>query len=116
MEQIEELEEELANETLSELQDYSYAIGGDLSEEDLDELKRKHRNEEERQLAKADLKYLKALFGRLEQEKREAASETSPSNPQTTGATPITVSAPVGSQPNVETPDLDTGHTVDIAL
>ncbi|MCR5451779.1 MAG: hypothetical protein K6F00_04020, partial [Lachnospiraceae bacterium] len=38
------------------------------------ELKRKHRNDEERQITRADLKYLKALFDRLEREKEQVSS------------------------------------------
>ena len=71
MEEMEELEEELAGEAMSEMQDMLSCANGELSEEEIKELKRKHRSDEERQLTKADLKYLKALFDRLEQEKRE---------------------------------------------
>ena len=48
LEKIEELERELAEETMSELQDIISCASGDMSEEEIDELKRKHRNEEDR--------------------------------------------------------------------
>ncbi len=58
MEEIEELEEELASETMSEMQDMISCAGRDMSEEGIKEMKRKHRSDEERQLTRADLKYL----------------------------------------------------------
>ena len=74
MEEIEELEEELAEDMMSELQDMISCASGDMTEEEIEELKRKHRNDEERQITRADLKYLKALFDRLEQEKKQVFS------------------------------------------
>ena len=74
MEEIEELEEELAEDMMSELQDMISCASGDMTEEEIEELKRKHRNDEERQITRADLKYLKALFDRLEQEKKQVSS------------------------------------------
>ena len=74
MEEIEELEKELTEEILPELQDMITSPGRDLSEEELREFTRKHRDEEDRQLTKADLKYLKSLFDRLEQEKKQVSS------------------------------------------
>ncbi len=41
---------------------------------DLEELKRKHRQEELRDIIKADMEYLRAFFGRLEKEKQEASN------------------------------------------
>lgn len=40
----------------------------------LEELKRKHRQEELRDIIKANMEYLKAYFGRLEKEKQEASN------------------------------------------
>ncbi|MCR5746391.1 MAG: hypothetical protein K6G03_01635, partial [Lachnospiraceae bacterium] len=74
MEEIEELEEELAEEMMSELQDMISCASGDMTEQEIEELKRKHRNDEERQITRADLKYLKALFDRLEREKEQVSS------------------------------------------
>ncbi|MCR5233875.1 MAG: hypothetical protein K6E53_08200, partial [Lachnospiraceae bacterium] len=48
MEEIEELEKELAEDSLSEMQDMLSCAPGDMSEEEIDELKRKHRNSEEK--------------------------------------------------------------------
>ena len=93
MEEIEELEEELASETMSEMQDMISCAGRDMSEEEIKEMKRKHRSDEERQLTRADLKYLKALFNKLEQEKRSASSAVSSSNGNSQGSTDSSFSA-----------------------
>ena len=115
MEEIEELEEELASETMSEMQDMISCAGRAMSEEEtsrtwcpsfghlerlpskrseeIKEMKRKHRSDEERQLTRADLKYLKALFNKLEQEKRSASSAVSSSNGNSQGSTDSSFSA-----------------------
>ena len=41
-----------------------------MDPEDLDLLKKKHRSDEVRDILAADLKYLKAFFGRLERERQ----------------------------------------------
>lgn len=46
----------------------------DMDSKDLEDLKRKHRLEEMRDIAEADAKYLKALFEKLESDKQSAAS------------------------------------------
>jgi hypothetical protein len=43
-----------------------------MTPEDLEQLKVKHRSDEARDILKADLKYLKALFDRLQSEKENA--------------------------------------------
>lgn len=45
-----------------------------MDPEDLEELKKKHRAEELRDIMKADMEYLKALFNRLAKEKESAAN------------------------------------------
>ena len=46
-----------------------------MSQEDVEELKRKHRNDELRDITKADMDYLKAKFYRLQQEKAMAGAK-----------------------------------------
>lgn len=46
----------------------------DMDKKDLDNLKRKHRADELRELIEADMKYLKALFDKLAKEKQQSAS------------------------------------------
>ncbi len=113
MEEIEELEKELAEDTLSEMQDMLSCSPGDLSEEEIDELKRKHRNSEEKQLTKADLRYLKALFDGLEQEKRQLASGGISS---VGGSDSSSFSCGIDCVPEVESMDMDVGDFVDVSV
>ena len=111
MEEIKELEEELAEDMMSELQDMISSSGKKMSEEEIKELKRDHRNKEDRQLTIADLKYLKALFDRLEQEKRQTSSGIAQSIDNDSGST---FSFSVDCLTEVEMADMDIGETVDV--
>lgn len=73
---MEELQDELEDETgLDELTDQLMFISTDhMDENDLERLKKKHRSDELREIMEADMKYLKALFDKLEKEKQSAAS------------------------------------------
>ena len=84
-----------------------------LSEEEIDELKRKHRNSEEKQLTKADLRYLKALFDGLEQEKRQLASGSVSS---VGGSDSSSFSCGIDCVPEVESMDMDVGDFVDVSV
>ena len=66
---------EAAEETANldeELDEMAEALSGSMTPEDLEQLKVKHRSDEARDILKADLKYLKALFDRLQSEKENA--------------------------------------------
>lgn len=82
-EELEELMqevEELMQETLQELEateglrdladEMMTSVQKDMAPEDLDRLKKKHRADEMREIMEANMKYLKALFDKLEREKR----------------------------------------------
>ena len=112
MEEIEELEEELAEDVMSELQDMISCASGDMTEEEIEELKRKHRNDEERQITRADLKYLKALFDRLEQEKKQVSSR----NIGQTSGSSESFFCVVDCIPDVEAVDVDVGSFVDACV
>ena len=86
---------------------------GDMSEEEIDELKRKHRNSEEKQLTKADLRYLKALFDGLEQEKRQLASGIGSG---ISGGDASSFSCNIDCVPEVESMDMDVGDFVDVSV
>ena len=62
-----------------------------------------------RQITRADLKYLKALFDRLEQEKKQASSGVSSISSSDTS----NVSFSVDCLPEVETTDIDIGECFD---
>ena len=75
MEKLELSEEEMldkAEETAeldTELDEMAEALSGVMEPEDLKQMKARHRSEEERDILRADLKYLRALFERLQSEK-----------------------------------------------
>ena len=70
---------EMAEETVAldeELDEMAEALSGSMTPEDLEQLKVKHRSDEARDILKADLKYLKALFDRLQSEKENAGKSS----------------------------------------
>jgi len=81
MEKLEMTAEEMmeaAEETAElgeDLDEMAEALSGSMTPEDLEQLKVKHRSDEARDILKADLKYLKALFDRLQSEKENAGKE-----------------------------------------
>lgn len=68
MEEMEEMED------VDELDEWTEVIQSDMDPEDLDLLKKKHRSDELREIMQADMKYLKAVFEKLERERQEAVS------------------------------------------
>ena len=71
MQELQEEMEELAMENEMELMQ---SVRLDMDPEELEQLKKKHRADEMREIVEADMKYLKALFSQLEKERQEAAS------------------------------------------
>ncbi len=82
-------------------------------EEEIEELKRKHRSSEEKQLTREDLRYLKALFDGLEQEKRQLASGISSFS---SGGNDTSFSCGIYCIPEVETMDMDLGGSIDTII
>ncbi len=113
LKEIEELEKELAEDSMSEMQDMISCASGDMSEEEIEELKRKHRSSEEKQLTREDLRYLKALFDGLEQEKRQLASGVSSFS---SGGSDASFSCGIDCIPEVETMDMDLGGSIDTII
>lgn len=79
---MEETMEETLQETAKamedtlELAELSEDLAGAMDEmepEDLEQLKKKHRAEEQREIMEADMKYLKAMFDRLAKEKQSGS-------------------------------------------
>lgn len=70
-----EFEQEMAE--LSMMDEWSDILGGaasrDMDPEELDELKKKHRLDEQSEIMEADMAYLKALFYKLAQEKQQGS-------------------------------------------
>ena len=106
---------EMAEETVEldeELDEMAEALSGSMTPEDLEQLKVKHRSDEARDILKADLKYLKALFDRLEQEKKQVSS----GNIGQTSGSSESFSCVVDCIPDVEAVDVDVGSFVDACV
>ena len=88
MEKISESAEDFA-ETMDEM---SEALSGDMEPSDLEEMKKKHRADEQRDIVRADMKYLKALFDKLAREKAQAKASAALSN--RSSSMPMEVGAP----------------------
>ncbi len=81
-ETMEELQYEMARmmEEALDMEELSGELAGAMDEikpEDLEQLKKKHRSEELREIMEADMKYLKALFDRLAKEKQSGSGNFS---------------------------------------
>lgn len=88
---------------------------------DLEQLKKKHRAEEQREVIEADMKYLKALFDKLEKEKRSESTGFSGNNggSDTVSGTPAVSLEIAGKEmPVPDTPpEADSaGGNVDVAI
>ena len=75
MEQLmQELQEEMDELAMENEMELMQSVRLDMDPEELEQLKKKHRADEMREIVEADMKYLKALFSQLEKERQEAAS------------------------------------------
>lgn len=73
-----ELQKELAElERESSLEENTMAVHVDMDPGELELLKKKHRSEEMREIMEADLKYLKAVFAKMERDRQEASEGVS---------------------------------------
>lgn len=79
MRELQEAVEEAEAEADSEVSDLdsednlTEIVQEDMDTMDLEQLKKKHRSDELREIMEADMKYLKALFNKLAKEKQQAA-------------------------------------------
>ena len=69
--EMQESEEEMTDNAFSE--DMMAAVSKDMSAEDVERLKKRHRSAELRDIAEADMKYLKAVFQKLQAEKQSGS-------------------------------------------
>lgn len=74
MEELQEELEELAREQEMEELELMQTVQPDMDPAELEQLKKKHRADEMREIVEADMKYLKAIFSQLEKERQESAS------------------------------------------
>ena len=95
MEEIQEMLEEM--DGMEELEEISGGAVLEMDPEDLDLLKKKHRSDEVRDILAADMKYLKAFFGRLERERQAAATSVSFQSQSQSGRSADTSRAIIGA-------------------
>ena len=74
MEKLEEELEKAMEDSADLMEEFIQGSNRQMDPEDLEELKKKHRAEELRDIMNADMEYLKALFSRLAKEKESAAN------------------------------------------
>ena len=91
MEKITESAEDFAA-TMDEM---SEVLSGDMEPADLEEMKKKHRADEQRDIVRADMKYLKALFDKLAREKAQTKAASALSH--LSSSIPAETKAPVSS-------------------
>ncbi len=71
IQELQDAMEELENE-MPELEELAPVAVEEMDPEDLELLKKKHRAQELRDIMEADMKYLKAMFGKLERDRQES--------------------------------------------
>lgn len=121
MREFEELMASLMEESMDEFseamdlneltEELTGAAPREMDPEDLKSLKKKHRAEELREITEADMKYLQALFHKLEREK-QAASSGGPSSPEGVSLEIAGVEMPV----QVEAPVMAEGGGMDVSV
>ena len=114
MEEMYEKAEE-TSEFDEELEELSKAMSGDMEPQDLKQLKLKHRSEEQRDILQADLKYLKALFDRLQAEKESNGKASSSQTYSGSGVIMTFDGMDVPVEPDIPV-SAETGGTVDTTL
>ena len=114
MEEMYEKAEE-TSEFDEELEELSKAMSGDMEPQDLKQLKLKHRSEEQRDILQADLKYLKALFDRLQAEKESNGKGSSSQTYSGSGVIMTFDGMDVPVEPEIPASP-ETGGTVDTTL
>ena len=71
---LQEIQKELEElESENGLEELTQTVQTDMDPAELEQLKKKHRSEEMREIMEADMKYLKALFDKLESDRRESS-------------------------------------------
>lgn len=87
MEEMQKLQEEMAeSQDFGDLEELAEVLRADMDPEDLELMKKKHRSDELREIAEADMKYLKAFFQKLERDKQAAMSGSSGSGDGNSGS------------------------------
>ena len=77
MEKIEKELEKAMEKSEDRMEEFVQGSSQQMDPKELEELKKKHRSEELRDIMKADMEYLKAVFSKLSREKAAASSSSS---------------------------------------
>lgn len=115
MQELQEEMEELAME--NDMEELEQAVNLDMDPAELEQLKKKHRSDEMRDIMEADMKYLRALFGQLAREQQEAAANVSGVALELSGVSiPVQVDGRSAAQvAGVEAPAAE-GGTIDVSV
>ncbi len=124
-EELEELTEESLEESLKEMADAMVnSVHEDMSPEEIKDLERRHRSDELKDIMEADIKYMKALFEKLQKDKQASRSaalqsyqEAVSSSDGTAGAVSLELSGvevPVEAQPSAA--EVVEGANVDVSV
>ena len=106
-----DLEEEIASNKLTE--ELTEVISGDMDSADLEQLKKKHRSDELREIVEADMKYLRALFDKLAKDKQNISSGSFNNSSDAVSLEISGMEIPVEA---VEAPASTEGGNIDVAL
>lgn len=105
--------EQALKELAQELTDASYE---DMDPKQLENMKRRHRAQELREIMEADLKYLKALFDRLSREKQESMSGSSWDNSNAPSGVSLEIGGVEVPVETSEAPVSAEGASVDVSV
>lgn len=115
MQELQEELEELARE--NELEVLEQTVCLDMDPEELEQLKKKHRADEMREIVEADMKYLRALFSQLEREREESSANISGVSLQLAGVEiPVQVDGRSAAEVASASAPVAEGGTIDVAL
>lgn len=117
MEELQEEMEELAREQEIEELELMQTVRTDMDPAELEQLKKKHRADEMREIVEADMKYLRALFSQLEKERQEASSGDFGVALQLAGVEiPVQVDTRSAAEVASASAPPEAGGTIDLAL
>ena len=125
MQELEEVMKEMEDNTGLDLEELMPISSEEMDPEDLELLKKKHRAKEMKEIMEADMKYLKAMFNKLERERQEGLDSIKsdfgmggPPNGTSNGVSLELggVIAAQGAQPLTEITVMTEGGSIDISL
>lgn len=118
VQELKELTQDSLEESLREMADELLStVHADMSDEEIEELKRKHRAAELKEIMDADMKYLKALFERLQKERQQSANISNAVSLEIAGMDiPVPASTGESAAAVVESGAMAEGAAVDVSV